>query len=112
ATTQLSAEQLAQRGICAAVMHNAFDVEVLGGNRYRARTEMGIGPGERLLLQPTRALARKNIPGGLAMAEAVGATYWLTGAAEEGYGPELARVLAAAQTRTIHGSPGLDPADP
>ena len=69
ATTHLSAEQLAQRGICAAVVHNAFDVEVLGGNRHRARTEMGIGPGERVLLQPTRALARKNIPGGLAMAE-------------------------------------------
>ena len=111
ATTQLSAEQLAQRGVCAAVVHNAFDVDVPGGNRYRARTEMGIGPGERVLLQPTRALARKNVPGGLALAEPVSATYWLTGAAEEGYGPELERVLAAAKTRTIHGNPGLDTAD-
>jgi mannosylglucosylglycerate synthase len=111
ATTQLSADQLMPRGICAAVVHNAFDVASTGGNRYRARAEMGIGPGERVLLQPTRALPRKNVPGGLALAEAVGATYWLTGDAEEGYGPELGRVLAAARTRTIHGNPGLDPVD-
>jgi len=111
ATTELSAGQLAQRGICATVVHNAFDVDAAGGNRYRARTAMEIEPGERVLLQPTRALLRKNVPGGLALAEAVGATYWLTGAAEEGYGPELERLLAGARTRTIHGNPGLEPAD-
>jgi glycosyltransferase involved in cell wall biosynthesis len=72
---------------------------------------MDIGPDERVLLQPTRALPRKNVPGGLALAESTGATYWLTGAAEEGYGPELDRLLAGAKTRTIHGNPGLDPAD-
>lgn len=111
-TTELSAGQLAQhRDICASVVHNAFDVDAPGGNRYRARTAMQIDPGERVLLQPTRALPRKDVPAGLALAEAVGATYWLTGAAEEGYGPELERVLAAARTRTIHGNPGLDPAD-
>jgi len=41
----------------------------------------------------------------------VGATYWLTGDAEEGYGPELERIFAGAHTRTIHGNPGIDPAD-
>jgi len=111
-TSALSAgELLARRGICAAVVHNAFDVDASGGNRDRARTAMDIDPGERVLLQPTRALARKNIPVGIGLAEAVGATYWLTGAAEEDYGDELARLLDAANTRTIHGNPGLDPAD-
>jgi len=112
ATTELSAGQLAQRrGICATVVHNAFDVDAPGGSRDRARRPMDIAPDERVLLQPTRALPRKNVPGGLALAEAVQATYWLTGAAEERYGPELARLLAGAGTRTIHGNPGLDPAD-
>ena len=111
-TTELSAGQLAQRrGICATVVSNAFDVDAPGGSRDRARMAMAIAPDERVLLQPTRALARKNIPAGLALADAVDATYWLTGAAEEGYGPELARLLSAARTRTIHGNPGLDPAD-
>ena len=111
-TTDLSAAELhSRRGICATVVHNAFDVDADGGNRFRARTTMGIDPGERVLLQPTRALLRKNIPSGIALAEAVGATYWLTGAAEEDYGDELARLLGAARTRTIHGNPGLDPAD-
>ena len=41
----------------------------------------------------------------------MGATFWFTGAAEEGYGPELERLRAGASTRTIHGSPGLEPAD-
>jgi glycosyltransferase involved in cell wall biosynthesis len=111
ATSDLSAGQLATRGICATVVHNAFDVDASGGNRFRAREAMAISPGERVLLQPTRALPRKNVPGGLALAEALHATYWLTGAAEEGYGPELERLLAEANTRTFHGNPGLDPAD-
>jgi mannosylglucosylglycerate synthase len=111
-TTELSAGELAQhRNLCATVVHNAFDVDAAGGNRYGARAAVGIEPGERVLLQPTRALPRKNVPGGLALAEAVGGTYWLTGAAEEGYGPELERLLAGARTRTIHGNPGLDPVD-
>jgi glycosyltransferase involved in cell wall biosynthesis len=111
-TTELSAGELAQRrSLCATVVHNAFDVDAPGGNRYGARAAAGIEPGERVLLQPTRALPRKNVPAGLALAEAVGATYWVTGAAEEGYGPELERLLAGARTRTIHGNPGLDPAD-
>ena len=110
-TSELGAGQLAQRGICASVVHNAFDVDAPTGNRWRARQALGVGPGERLLLQPTRALPRKNVPGGVALAEAVDATFWLTGAAEEGYGAELERVLKETTTRTIHGNPGLDPAD-
>src|SRR5205807_888591 len=110
-TTELSRAQLAERGIGAVAVHNAFDVDATGGNRARARAALGVGPGERLLLQPTRALPRKNVPGGVRLAEALDVTYWLTGDAEEGYGPELARVLAGARVRTLHGNPGIAPAD-
>ena len=111
-TTELSARELAQRrGICAAVVPNAFDVDGPAGDRDRARSAMDIGPDERVLLQPTRALPRKNVPAGLSLAEGLGATYWLTGAAEEGYGSDLTRLLSAASTRTIPGNPGIDPAD-
>ena len=61
--------------------------------------------GTALLLQPTRALARKNVGAALALAEAVGGTYWLLGPAEDGYGPELDRLVAAARCPVILGEP-------
>jgi len=66
------------------------------GRRELARELVGVAPGRRLLLQPTRAIPRKNVPAGLAMAEALGADFWLTGPDEDGYGPELVRLLAGA----------------
>ena len=110
-TTELSAQELhSKRGICATVVHNAFDVDASGGNRYRARSTMAIDPGERVLLQPTRALPRKNVRTGIALAEAVGATYWLTGAAERAGSCMLgARVSdeSGAVVWERHGTPPL-----
>ncbi len=59
------------------------------------------------MVQPTRALPRKNIAGGLLFAEALGATYWLLGPPEDGYDGELARLLdrAAGRVRAIVGRP-------
>jgi glycosyltransferase involved in cell wall biosynthesis len=63
---------------------------------------LGIGSDELLLAHPVRAIERKNVPGAIAVAEQIGATYWLLGPAEEGYGPELDRVLAAAGCPVVH----------
>jgi glycosyltransferase involved in cell wall biosynthesis len=92
---ELSRKQLAERGIAATTVYGGFPAPP-PGRRELARELLGVGPGRRLLLQPTRAIPRKNVPAGLAMAEALGADYWLTGPVEDGYGPELDRLLAAA----------------
>ncbi len=66
---------------------------------------LGVDESEVLLLQPTRALERKNIAGALELTAAVGATYWLLGPAEDGYGPELDRLVTHARCRVLLGQP-------
>jgi hypothetical protein len=98
-----SAAELAERGIEATVLYNRFDMAPPAGKRTATREAMGIGADELILLQPTRAIARKNVPAGLALAESLGATYWLTAAAEDGFGAELDRLLATARVRVLRG---------
>ena len=84
----LSGAELAARGIDATVLHNRFPMD---GWRVPAPPREG-----RVLLHPVRAIARKDVPAALRLAEALDATYWLTGPAEDGYEDELAAHLREA----------------
>jgi glycosyltransferase involved in cell wall biosynthesis len=102
---ELSRTQLAARGLQATTIYNTFDPDPPTGDRERTRRALGVADEDPLLLQPTRALARKNIPAALALAESVGGTYWLLGPAENGYGPELERLIGRAQGPVVLGEP-------
>ncbi len=127
---ELSRRQLADRGITARTVYNSFrmppedpgtagtagavdTVGTAGTRRIRSRSgdavrrALGIGPTSRLVLQPTRALARKNVAGGMAAAARLGASFWLLGPAEDGYGPELDRLVADAPCPVILGVPDV-----
>jgi glycosyltransferase involved in cell wall biosynthesis len=107
---ELSRRELAGHGIEATTIYNCFDTDAAPGERDATRSALGVRADERLVLQPTRALPRKNVGGGLALAAALGATYWLLGPAEDGFGPELDRLLSTAQCRVIHRPPPAEPA--
>ena len=115
---ELSRHELAERGIAATTVYNSFAVPPTApaahaggvGSRTDAarsvRDALGTGPGDRLVLQPTRALARKNVGAGMVAAARLGATFWLLGPAEDGYGPELERLVAGAPCPVVLGPPG------
>jgi hypothetical protein len=105
AISQHSATELARRGIDATAVYHGYARIPRRGNRAAGRAAVGVTPRQRLLLQPTRAIARKNIAAGIALAQALDAVYWLTGAAEEGYGPQLADLLARARCPVRRGLP-------
>jgi glycosyltransferase involved in cell wall biosynthesis len=101
----LSRTELAERGIAATTIYNTFDPDPAPGDGVRTRAALGVGDGEVLLLQPTRALERKNIAGALELSASVGGIYWLLGPAEDGYGPTLERLVADARGTVFLGRP-------
>lgn len=109
AINDLTTAQLGRRGLRATTVRNGFDVHQPPGDRAGERARLGFGPEERVVLHPVRAIARKDVPSALRLAEALDATYWLTGPAEEDYADELDRLLDGARargTRIVHRSGG------
>jgi mannosylglucosylglycerate synthase len=104
AINDFSRAELAARDLPAVTVRNAFDLDAPAGNREAARATLGVGEKDLLVLQPTRAIARKNIPAALELAEALAdlgpagrVVYWLPGPAEDGYAPVLARLVTEAR---------------
>ena len=108
---EVSRRQLAERGIDAVTIMNCFDCDPVLGDRASTRAAINVTH-EVVVLLPTRAIPRKNVPGALALCRALGATFWLLGVAEDGYGPELEALLAESGVPVRRGLPaGLDVAD-
>lgn len=99
--------EMHSRGIEATTIYNGFDVDEPPGDRVATRVELGVSDRERLVLHPVRAIERKDVPAAIRLAEALDATYWLLGPAEDGYDAQLADALHSARGRVIHRpSPG------
>ncbi len=95
--------ELRARGIAAHVVPNSFDFDPPDGEREATRAALGFAGTDLVLLQPTRAIPRKNIEGGLRFSREVAGRlpsrrvrYWITGPAEDGYQTELERLVADA----------------
>ena len=99
---KLTARQMGDRGIRATTIRNPFDVDAAPGDRAETRRLLDVAEDELLAAHPVRAIARKDIPRAVRVCEDLGATYWLTGATEEGYEPALDRVLDGARCRVLH----------
>jgi glycosyltransferase involved in cell wall biosynthesis len=105
---ELSRRELDERGIDAVTMYNSFDCAPPRGRRDETRKALGLSD-ERLVVMPTRAIPRKNVAGGLALAETLEATFWLLGPAEDGFDDELDALLARTRARVVRGIPqGFD----
>jgi glycosyltransferase involved in cell wall biosynthesis len=100
----LSRLELQERGIHAVTVRNTFDCAPPQGRREETRAAMNIGA-ERVVVMPTRAIPRKNVAGGLTLAEELGATFWLLGPAEDGYDDELEMLLTRTTARVLRAVP-------
>jgi glycosyltransferase involved in cell wall biosynthesis len=105
-----SRRELAERGVAAVTIRNAFDFDQPAGKRGPTRAERGLDDDDLVVLQPTRAIARKNVPGGVRFTEALAellpdrrVVYWLTGPAEDRYGLSLDRTLDATSLPVVFG---------
>ncbi|MGC8499385.1 MAG: glycosyltransferase [Acidimicrobiales bacterium] len=100
-----SRAELAARGVPATTLYNHFACDPPRGRRAATRAALQVGD-ETLALLPSRALARKGVGAALALAGDLGATLWLRGPAEDGYGAELERLVAASPARVVRGPVG------
>jgi glycosyltransferase involved in cell wall biosynthesis len=113
----LSRRELADRGFTATTIRNHFALDAPTGDRRRGRAALGVDDDVVVVLHPTRAIPRKDVPAAVRLAEDLASRtarpvlYWLSGPAEDGYGPTLDRVLAAARVPVRLGIGALSVAD-
>jgi len=96
-----SRRELEARGFKgAATVHNFFDLDPPPGDRDATRAHFGFAPDELVVLQPSRAIERKNVPGAVRFASYLARRdpdrpvhLWVAGPAEDGYGETLARIV-------------------
>jgi mannosylglucosylglycerate synthase len=106
-----SRRELHARGYAdATTVHNYFDLDPPAGNREATRAAFGFSAGEFVLLQPARAIERKNVPGALRFAQQLHGILpeldlrlWISGPAEDGYAPVLERIIERAQIPVVLG---------
>jgi hypothetical protein len=98
---RLTERQMADRGIVATTIYNGFDVDPPPGDRTLTRKRLGLDDDELVIAHPVRAIGRKGIAEAIAFCEQLGATYWLLGGPELGFGPELDRLVDAARCRVV-----------
>jgi len=99
---KLTAAEMGERGIAASVVYNGFDTDPPDGDRRGMRAALDVDDDELLVVQPARAIERKDVARGIQTAEEIGATFWITGPAEEGFQPTLDALVTAARCRVIH----------
>ncbi|HLF41362.1 MAG TPA: glycosyltransferase family 4 protein, partial [Acidimicrobiia bacterium] len=112
AINDFSRRELADRGIEAIIVRNAFDLDAPPGRRAATRAGLGLGDDDVLVLQPTRAIARKNVPAALRLAESLAdrmpgrsVHFWLPGPAEDGYAATLAALVETARVPVLRQFP-------
>ncbi len=96
-----SRRELEARGFAGATtVHNYFDLDPAPGDRDATRAQFGFGDDELVVLQPSRAIERKNVPGAVRFASYIARRepdrrvhLWVAGPAEEGYADTLARII-------------------
>jgi mannosylglucosylglycerate synthase len=99
-----SRAQLENRGFDAVTLRNAFELDPARGDRDTTRAEFGFARTDVVLLQPTRAIPRKNIPAAITFAAELArrepewdVRFWITGPAEDGYDDVFARLIAQSE---------------
>jgi glycosyltransferase involved in cell wall biosynthesis len=99
----------------SATIHNRFALDDAvdradPARRAATRTAFGFADDDVVLLQPSRAIPRKNVPGGVRYAAELQRAlpdrrvrYWVSGPAEDDYGATLERVLERSTVPTTVG---------
>ena len=99
-----SRRELEARGFSgAATIHNFFDLDPPPGDRAGTRAHFAFPDDAFVVLQPSRAIERKNVPGALRFSTHLArmldrdVRLWVSGPAEDGYADTLARVIEHAE---------------